>query len=123
MKKPTLFIQIDGQGYSQGGGPIAKAFEVVSGSFGAEMVGGLVRDGVEAVIAITNTVANALRMTKETETTTIVLASFYRREQETAEALASRFPGRIIAVPFFSEGETQLVPTLLKVITDKAREG
>ena len=120
--KPTLYIQINGQGYSQGGSPLAKAIEVVSDTFGAEVVGALVRGDVEAMVAVTNTVEDALRMVKETETTTIVLASFYKRDQESAEAFATRYPGRVIAVPFVAEGDAQLVPTLLKVIADKAKE-
>lgn len=120
--KPTLFVQIDSQGYSQGGNPLAKAIEVVSATFGAEIVEELVREDVEAHIAVTNTVSHALRMVKETETTHVVLASFYKRDQETAEALASRYPGRISAVAFIGEGEEQLVPCLIKLIAEKAKE-
>jgi len=120
--KPTLYIQINGQGYSQGGSPLAKAIEVVSDTFGAEVVGDLVRGDVEAMIAVTNTMESALHMVKETETTTIVLASFYQRDQESAETFAARYPDRIIAVAFVGEGDAELVPTLLKVIADKAKE-
>src|SRR3989344_5407697 len=100
MKKPTLFVNIDGQGMSLGGNPIAKAIGVIGTAFGAEEIGELVRCDVGADIAVTNSLDTALRMVKETERTTIMLASFYRREQEAAEALAGRYPDRIIAVPY-----------------------
>lgn len=124
MKKPTLFVNINGQQMSLGGNPIAKAIGTIGTAFGAEEIGELVRGDVEADIAVTNSLNTALRMVKETERTTIMLASFYRREQEAAEALAGRYPGRIIAVPYVSieSDEMELGPRLLKLIADKVKE-
>ena len=124
MKKPTLFVNINGQQMSLGGNPIAKAIGVIGTAFGAEETSELVRGDVETDIAVTNSLNTALRMVKETERTTIILASFYRREQEAAEALAGRYPDRIIAVPYVSieSDEMELGPRLLKLILEKIKE-
>ena len=124
MKKPTLFVNIDGQGMSLGGNPIAKAIGVIGTAFGAEEIGELVSGDVEADIAVTNSLNTALHMVKETERTTIMLAFFYRREQEAAEALAGRYPDRVIAVPYVSieSDGAELGPRLQKLIFEKIKE-
>ena len=120
--KPTIFVNISGQGMSQGGNVLAKGIMAVMTAFGAEEAQALVTGDVEADIAITDSLASALRMAKETETTTIVLAYFYKREREAAEALAGRYPGRVVAATYVGEGEAQLVPVLLKLVAEKAKE-
>lgn len=118
MKEPTLFVDIESQTANN---PIAMALKAVA--FGAEPVEHLVVGDVEADIAITNSVDVALHMLKETESTSIVLAHFGKDERVVAEAFASRNQGRVTAVPLVgSEGETQIVAFLLKLINDKTKE-
>ncbi len=115
---PTIYVDIDSK-YTHN--PIARVLKVVA--FGAEPVEQLVDGDVEANIAITNSVETALRMVKETERTSIVLAHF-GQESEEAQSFASRYPDRVTAVPFVSsgDGEMEIVPFLLKLIADKTEE-
>ncbi len=92
-------------------------------AFGADSAERLVQGDVEADIAVTDSIAIALRAVKETENTTIVITYFRRGEGEMAEALATHYPERMTAVPEVGrEGETEIVPFLLKIITDKTKE-
>lgn len=118
MKKPTLFVDIKS---SYATNPIAMALKTVA--FGAEPVNQLVVGDVEADIAITNSVETALRMLKETESTSIVLAHFGKDERAVAEAFASRNQGRVSAVPYVGfDGETEIVPFLWKLINVRTKE-
>lgn len=122
--KPTIFMAIKGQGMSQGGNVLSKGIVAVMTAFGANEAQALVTSDVEADIAITDSLADALRMVKETETTTVVLAYFYKREQAAAEAFAGRYPGRVHAAPYIcAEGEgVELAPRLMQLIADKTRK-
>jgi TnpA family transposase len=119
VMKPTLFVNIESH---EATNPIARALKAVA--FGAEPVDQLVRGGIEADIAVTNSVKTALRMTKETEKTEIILIHLVKSEREEAIAFASRYLGRVTAVPImrFGEDKMEIVPFLLKLIADKARE-
>src|SRR5438876_1195896 len=117
--KPTIFVDIDSQ-YENN--PIARALKIVAEAFGAALVEQLVRGDVEADIAVTNSVAIALRMIKETEHTSIVLAHFDRQQQETATAFANRYDNRVTAVPFIGSGsEMEAVLFLEKLIAEKTK--
>lgn len=114
--KPTLFVDIKSQYDSMN----PMAFALKSVATGAEPVEQLVQGDVEADIAITNSIEKALRMTKETENTSIIFAYFGKEEGENARAFASRYPGRVTVIPFIAfEGETEIVPFLQNLINDK----
>lgn len=121
--KPTVFVDIDSHG---GPDVVARAIKAVADVFGAEIAEQLVSGEVEADIAVTNSVGIALRMTKETERTRIVLVHFGRREREEALAFAARYTERVTAVPGVGMGrgdEVEIAPFLLKLITEKTKEG
>lgn len=119
--KPTIFFEISSRYETN---PLAMALKQVASAFGAEPVTELIQGDTEADIAVTNTVEAALRLVKETERTSVVLAYLRREEGEEAVALASRFPGRIVAVSYISirEGETEIVPFLQALIADMVRQ-
>ncbi len=118
MSEPTLFVGIDSR-YANN--PLKRVIEAVA--FGAKPMEQLVKDGVEVDIAVTNSVAVALRMIKETERTSIIIACLLNREREAAMALASRYADRVTAVPVMGSGEElELVPFLYQLIARKAKE-
>lgn len=103
---------------------VAAALKQVATAFGAEAVAQLADGETEADIAVTNTIEMALRIVKESERTHIILAYFYRRDQDEAKALAARFPDRITAAPMiaFTADDTEIVPFLATVIAGKRKE-
>ena len=119
-KKPNVFVHIESH-YENN--PISMVLKLVLKNFGAEPVEQLVNGDAEADIAITNSLIDALRMIKETEKTSIVIAYFKNSDGEEARALAERFPGRVSAAPYVGrEGETDIAPFLLKMINEKTKE-
>ena len=121
MSKPTIFVDIDSQNPSNS---LAMAIKQVA--LGATPVDPLVgTDDGEATIAITDSVAKALRMVKETEKTAIVIAYLYRRDEAGNKAPARRYPGRVYSINYVGMGEKDemsFVPFLLKLIAEKAKE-
>ena len=105
--------------------PIDTALRAIVGAgFGAETVEQLVNGEVEADIAVTNRIAAALKMLKETEQTSILLGYFGREEKVEAIAFASRYPNRVTAVPFVDhDEETSLAILLLQRITERMEMG
>lgn len=91
--KPTMYVDIYSQ-YSHN--PIAQSIKAATLGT-AEPVDLLVHGDAEANIAVTNSVESALRMIKMTERTSIVLV-YESKDQEEAQAFASRFPDRISAI-------------------------
>ncbi len=118
--KPTIFLSIDSRDSFN---PVQRVLAQVVTSFGAQIVDQLVNGESEAQIGVTNSVADALRMVKETEQTTILVCYLYSSEKESAQAFAARFPGRIFAVSFIgtSEEESGVVPQILKLIAEKSK--
>ncbi|MSR78948.1 MAG: hypothetical protein EXS59_02270 [Candidatus Taylorbacteria bacterium] len=119
--KPTIFVSIDSHEKTN---PIQQVLNHVMKALGAEPLEQLVQGEVEATIAVTNSVATALRWVKETESTSIVVTFLSRKDLEGGKALADRFPGRINAVPMVCavEGEMEIVPFLMKLVAEKSKE-
>lgn len=121
--KPTIVVDIDSRYPTN---PLKMAIQHVATAFGAEPVGELVnQDEVEASIAVTDSVAKALTMLKETERTVIVIAYLSRRDGETNDAFASRYPGRVHAINYVGlseKDEMSFVPFLTQLIAEKAKE-
>lgn len=121
MKKPSLFVSINSNNSSN---PIEQVLKQIGG-LTAEVVDQVVHGDVEADIALTNSVATALRITKETEQTTIVIVYFGKDERDQALAFAGRYPDRVTAVPYVGthgDDEMEIVPFLLKLIIEKTKE-
>lgn len=124
MSEPTIFVDV---GQTGSPSPIAMAIKSVASVFGAKPVDQLVdTEDVEADIAITDSVAQALRLMKESEGTTIVVVHLKRSEGAEADAFASRFPERVRSVNYIGLDEagdvTSFVPFLIKLIAEKATE-
>lgn len=115
MKEPTLLVAMSSA-------VIAQVIPLVA--FGARQVTELVQGDVEADIVVTDSVAQALHMLKETEATLFFITYFGRDAESNAKALASRFSDRVTAVPMVGNGsEVELVPLLWQLIAQKAEEG
>ncbi len=121
MKKATVFIDIERQ---YGTNPLAGVFNSVATAFGAEIMEKLVSGDVEADIAITNSITTALRMVKETEHTSIMLATFqHNNDKESNKAFANRFPTRVsVGILFAADGEMELIVCLCNLINSKSEE-
>lgn len=123
MSEPTIFVDV---GQTGGPSPIAMAIKTVATAFGARPVDQLVdADEVEASIAITDSVAGALRMMKESEKTTIVVVHLKRSDAAEADAFASRFPDRVRSINYIGSSEKDeaaFVPFLIRLIAGKAKE-
>lgn len=116
---PSIYIELSNDYRA-----VAAALKQVATAFGAVPVSKLADSETEADIAVTNTIETALRMAKESEQTYIILAYFYRRDQDEAKALAARFPDRITATPMiaFTADDTEIVPFLITIIARKRKE-
>ncbi len=113
MKILTLYIGIDRQ---------TAVFKALFRSItlaGGQVVEQLVTDGVEADIAITNTVETALGLINGSAATAIVLAYLSQQEKDSATRLVARFPERLTAVSFISDEEH---PALGQYLTDRIAE-
>lgn len=120
MEKPLIFVSIEGRSLIE-----RTLKHIISTLAEASVVEQLVEGEAEADIAVTNSIATALRWVKETEQTTIVVAYLLKDEREQAVALAGRFPTRVYAVPFAGRSATdnmEIVPFLLKLIAEKGTE-
>lgn len=118
--QPSIFIDVnDGDGPN----PVARAIKAVA--FGGRIVEKLVDEGdVEADIAVTNSVATALRIVNETERTVIMLIYFRSDERNQAVAFASRFSQRVEVVSGIGgDGQIAFVPRLLQLIAKKTMGG
>ena len=114
--KPTMFIALGAEWIH-----VASVFRL--GVFGATTVESLVTDDREADIALTDSVETALRMTKESEGTRIVLVHLGRQKRAEAEAFAARYPSRVTAMPYVgNEGETEIVPYLRALTASLTKE-
>lgn len=115
---PTLFVET--AGYYDVLGALALAIQQVA--FGATVVQELVTsDEVEANIAVTASVEVALRMTTETESTTVVVVHFTEKMRLATEALARRVP-RILSAPIINrDGEENFVLLLQRLIAEKTK--
>lgn len=121
MKKPTLFVQITDH---PGESPIAKAIKLVATTLtGCVIVDKLVDENdVEADVAIIDGSSQALRFIKETEKTTVIVTYLTKEVRREAEALATRYPGRIHAWCYVEpEGEPCFVLKLATLIKEKAK--
>ncbi len=117
--KPVIFIDV----YGGQDNPAARAIEAVA--FDTRIGDHLVAEGdVEVDIAVTDSVATALRMVNETEKTTIVLIYFSQQEKDGMTAFASRFSNRVEAVSGIG-GDDQIafVPRFLQLIAEKTTGG
>ena len=121
MYNPTIFVSIDSR---EENNPIQNVLIHVTKAFGCAPMEKVVQGEMEADIAVTNSVATALRLVKETEKTSIVIMYLRHAERAEADALASRFSGRIIAQPVcnVNNEEMSIVPFLLKLMGQKMKE-
>lgn len=117
MSQATFFINC-------GEGSLQKALEQVFGGLGSALVKQLVSEGdVEADIAFTNSDATAFSMMKDTVSTTIVLGYYSHREAEVCNALAARFPARMVTMDMLADGEKGFFPLITKLIAEKGEKG
>lgn len=119
MATPTLFIKIES---SEAKNPLDMALKQVAKAFGVTLVDSFKSDGVEAVIAITNSPREACWILNQTQLTTVILTYFSKAERQEAESVVGFFPGRVSAVPYvgFEEGQVEIVPFLLKLVAEKS---
>lgn len=122
MSQPTIYVDIDSRYPTN---PMTVVVKQLASAFGATPVDKIVSaDEMEATIAVTDSVAKAFRMIKETERTAIVIAYFYRRDGVEIDAFAGRYPDRVRSINYMGFGEKDemsFAPFLKKLIADKAR--
>lgn len=110
----TVFIQITSS--YRDFNPLASAIKKIVELAGGSVVEQLVDGSVEADVAVTTKVDTALRLMKETERTTIVLAWLNAQDRDACVSLAARFPQRITAISFLGNGTDAFVPFLMKLV-------
>ncbi|MGD0576898.1 MAG: hypothetical protein ABSA74_02380 [Candidatus Staskawiczbacteria bacterium] len=121
--KATCLVSLSSHGQERN--PVQEAIAIVAKKFGAEVAEQLVKGDVEVDIAITDSVAVALRWVKETERTSIIVTYYTKEQRDQAAAFAGRFPDRVSAVPYAgrtANDEMEIVPFLIKLITKKEKE-
>lgn len=122
MKQARLFVQfMDHPGES----PITQVIKIIATTLpGCVIVDKLVDENdVEADIAMVDGSSQALRFIKETEKTTVVISFLMKDIKLEAEALAARYPGRVLAWCYVeADGEPDFYLKLATLIAEKAKE-
>ena len=122
MEKATMYIRIES---AEKANPIKMAIEQIAKAFGAEVWPELLKGEEEAWLAVTNSANKALEILKETENTIILIGYLRKDDGEKAEALAGRFPGRVIPAGYIEDAENKnanLVAQLVRLISEKIKE-
>jgi hypothetical protein len=120
MTQMQMYVEIKGTGEAVA--MVQRAIAHVAQTIGdAMIVDHLVGDqDCEADVAVVSSVDAALRAFKETEKTRIIIAYFSEEEMGPAQALATRYPGRISARGL--NGEDNLVICFLRLLSESAKE-
>ncbi len=114
MGQPTVFVDLQA-------GPVTVASVAqVATAFGTERVDALVAGDIEVDLVIVDTVAKALRVTKETERAVILIAYTRTGDRAGAEAFASRHERVRAAHLILGTDEMRFAPFLLKLIKSLA---
>ncbi|MFA6053717.1 MAG: hypothetical protein WC762_14135 [Methylobacter sp.] len=124
MKQMRLFVHIMDQVHNSES-TVAKAIKmVVTPLQSCAIVDKLVDENdVEADVAIVDESSQALRFIKETEKTTVVISYLMKDMKLEAEALAARYPGRVLTWCYVAaKGEPDFFIKLATLINEKAKE-